>query len=432
MIGTETETDSATTTTSGSQTNAIVTETTLSNATTKAIIPIEQWRRERSTQAVFDTWFQNNTNELRENADKDGPILDFVIAGFPKCGTTAMMTLLSSITPMPGSVDVCTPLKSTVWYAYNLWPKEHTYDNSTEGHHFQFIDTKPLRGSKCPYYVESKNDRRDFARSLSKTKLIVGIRHPVKWFQSFLNMQWYHFGRKSPKPLIDYVDGNHHLLKASTDNHECNKGAKVCSARSRFYLSLAKLGKTALDEDEIALLSSELFQARARLNNDASGTVSSFSQLDNPPTFLKNASLQSVGVPNDVFLFESSQGRDEYFYEDIAGFLGIERSLLPPLNNDTYKSGNGLNSKKATERQDNVEIFNICLPEFDYVRKELMPIAYTLQQWLLKYLIPAARKRDDLVIPGIDTFETIVAETFGSDPCTERPLVRNETDGEYY
>jgi hypothetical protein len=199
---------------------------------------------------------------------------------------------------------------------------------------------------------------------------------------------------------------------------------------------LAKLGKTALDPTEIALLSSELFQARARLNN-ASGTLSSsplsWSQLEKPPEFLKNRSLKSVGVPNDVFLFESSQGRNEYFYEDIAGFLGIERSLLPPLNNDTYKSGNGLNKKSNAKNQDqNVEIFNICLPEFDYVRKELMPIAYTLQQWLLKYLIPAARKRDDLVIPGIDTFERIVAETFGTDPCVEHPLVRNETDGEYY
>jgi hypothetical protein len=137
---------------------------------------------------MYDTWFLKNSDQLKENADEDGPILDFAITGFPKCGTTAMMSLLSSITPMPSDKDICTPLSSIVWYAYHLWPKEHTYDNQTKGHHFQFVDTKPLRGTKCPYYIESKNDRMGFAMSLPKTKLIVGIRHPVKWFQSFLNM----------------------------------------------------------------------------------------------------------------------------------------------------------------------------------------------------------------------------------------------------
>ena len=73
---------------------------------------------------------------------------------------------------------------------------------------------------------------------------------------------------------------------------------------------------------------------------------------------------------------------------------------------------------------------DICLPEYDHVRKELLPISYTLGEWLLKYLIPASHQREDLVIPNVTAFESI-AQGFKADPCEGR-LVRNEADGEYY
>ena len=47
---------------------------------------------------------------------------------------------LGYIAPMP-IADVCTPIHSTVYYAYKNWPKE--FDNATN-------PTKILRGTKCP------------------------------------------------------------------------------------------------------------------------------------------------------------------------------------------------------------------------------------------------------------------------------------------
>ncbi len=196
----------------------------------------------------------------------------------------------------------------------------------------------------------------------------------------------------------------------------------ACVPRSRFHLSLARLGKTPLDQDEIDLLQSESRQSALRLN-DTSAKPREYPFANN---------REKAGVPNEVFIFESSQGKEEYFYQDLAMFLEFDRARLPALDNTIYRSGNGLNSLQRSKMAsaDKGNSVDICLPQFDVIRKELLPISYTLGQWLKKYLIPASHQRNDLTIPNVTAFESIV-ETFARDPCQNR-LVRNDDDGEYY
>ena len=215
--------------------------------------------------------------------------------------------------------------------------------------------------------------------------------------------------------MADFVRTDR-LLETSKDNHKCIKRVNTCVARSRFHLSLARMGKTPLDLNERDLLQSEVYQAKRR-RNDTSTHLKEY-PIGNDP--------QKIGIPNKVFVFESTQGKNEYFYEELAKFVRIDRAQLPEIN---YRSGSGLNSNKKQIEQSEKETFDICLPEFDYVRKELLPIAYTLKEWLLRYLIPASLQRDDLVIPNVTHFAEIV-ESFGRDPCSDR-LVRNENNGEY-
>ena len=258
---------------------------------------LSEWRRKRSAPDVYNGWFANGRGdgELRpRGADRDGPVLDFFVAGFPKCGTTAVSGTLSPVTAMPGGADVCAPVRSTVFYAYRNWPREHGRDADGA--------EKPLRGSKCPYYVES-SDLEDLGRQLPRTRLIVGIRHPVLWFQSFVNQQWYYFskgpGRDANVTLSDYVDDR--LL--STQHRTCaNARTKVCVARSRFHLSLLRLGKTPLGARERDLLRSELMQAQRRRNDT--------SRAFRTPPFPE----QVVGVPNHVFLYESGQGKEVRYH----------------------------------------------------------------------------------------------------------------------
>ena len=116
---------------------------------------------------TFDTWFKTakNRSKLIENADEKGPLLDFVIAGFPKCGTTTMSANLRRVAPMP-SGDFCKGLVDTVRSAYTQFPID--FSKNAE---------KLLRGSKCPLYIGPRLS--DYSIYLPRTKVIIGIRHPV-------------------------------------------------------------------------------------------------------------------------------------------------------------------------------------------------------------------------------------------------------------
>jgi len=190
------------------------------------------------------------------------------------------------------------------------------------------------------------------------------------------------------------------LHKLADKGNKVRKRGDVTVARSEFYASLYKLGKTQLGAAE-----------RDLLNISQSWKVK--------------------GARNDVFLYDSTQGKNEYFYEELARFVGIHRWALPPLTNTTHKTGYGRNGAKWGEKQLKKGIIDICLPEYDFARKLLLPVSHRLGEWLVKYVIPAALERDDLTIPNVTDFAEIVKTTYGKDPCDNR-LIRNETDGEYY
>lgn len=220
---------------------------------------------------------------------------------------------------------------------------------------------------------------------------------------------------------------------------------KVCVARARFHLSLAMLGKTPLSIDEQDLLLSEVKQSKKRMQDNSKSVL---------PFPIPKSPGESIGKPNPVFLFDSSQPKEEYFWQELSEFVRINRTDLPMEGATTgYKTlGMGLNNNEhirtMVQRKDT--LFNICDPKHDFLRQELMPVSYNLHKWLTTYFLPVARdpNRKDVVIPNVDEFERII-ESFKYDPCTNSSysidgksdgesnsrnhgLVRNETDGEYY
>ena len=258
---------------------------------------LQDWRRKRVSKNVYVTFFNIDESELLPKADRVGPILDFAIAGFPKCGTTAMMKVLTTVSTMPIK-DVCTPVKNTIYYSYINWANE--FGNGAHN----FTEGKPLKGSKCPRWLEGP-DLDDFGEKLPKTNLIVGIRHPVLFFQSFTN-QLYH-GNGSD---IDEFVNKKRLENKMSDNHKCKHAQLVCVARSPFHLSLARLGKTLLGPEERDLLSAELYQSQRRFNNTSA-------KLNKFPTPMNNTNTSIFGIPNNIFLFDSSQGKEDTFMKNL-------------------------------------------------------------------------------------------------------------------
>lgn len=194
------------------------------------------------------------------------------------------------------------------------------------------------------------------------------------------------------------------------------KYKKLCVPRARFHLPLARMGKTARGQEEQDLLVSDIKMGKRRRNDT--------SKMQFPIRLDEE-------IRNPVFLYASSQPEEEYFWQELAKFIRIDRKDLPE-SHDYKVRGVGLNTKNETllQLQKSRGMFDICDPQYDFLRKELLPIGFTLQEWLRKYFLPAVRERKDIVIPNIEEFEQIIM-SFQRDPCDNR-LVRNETDGEYY
>ena len=61
-----------------------------SSSTITTTFSLTEWRQQRRSNV--SSFYENSHlgGKLRVNADEKGPILDFVIAGFAKCGTTTL------------------------------------------------------------------------------------------------------------------------------------------------------------------------------------------------------------------------------------------------------------------------------------------------------------------------------------------------------
>jgi len=409
------------------------------------------WIRDRSKH--FERWFQDARNItiitnkgqrkrkieilLKPNADSTlpGPILDFLIVGSAKTGTTTLMDNLAQIAPMPLAKDMCYSPENILSAVYNDWQKKYNVskivvpsfnendddnnnsNNNSGGNNDEHQKQQQisLTGSKCPSLFGLPMLKR-FSKSLPKTKFIIGIRHPITWFQSFWRMQGSHgpYERTQICPCPPHENPiRNNLFKNDTeiydsltrrctiqDQNNNNKtfvvgcknecGYKLfCTARARFHVSLARLGKTLLTQEERQLLAP----------NDIDGGI---------------LGLSSWNVTNDIFVYDQTQLSGNYLWEGLAKFLKV--SKIP-------------NKNKRFSHGKNIIKLDICDPMYDSFRAIMMKSSYEMSLWFEKYFIPVALDptRTDIMIMNPDnTFLTII-QSYKLDPC-ERLIRRPRND----
>ncbi len=326
----------------------------------------------------FYSWYEgNNTSKLKPDADANGTIIDFVIAGFAKCGTTTMEANLGYIAPMPVA-DVCTPVHQTVYYSYKNWVEKYQQNN----------EEKLFRGTKCPAFIQG-GWLRAWSDHVPRAKLIVGIRHPMLWFQSFWNMQ-------AANHLTGNVGNNPYNIMEPCKNKDgrgCRNGCPhsqlLCLNRARFHHSLAMLGKTELSDQEMELLGPDDIDGGKNTPNNK--------------------------VRNPIFLYEQHMLGEDYLWEDLRGYLGVDH----PLKHDKRVSSHGKNPNLY---------LNFCNDTYDDFRAKMMPISYNVSLWLQDYFVPLAKNetRSDVIIPKPDFFTRMV-ESYKLDPCGKLERLKNGT-----
>ena len=285
-------------------------------------------------------------------------LLDFAVVGYAKCGTTTMMDWLSrhSETRVFPYEVFDLSRKKPAEMVRKLYTLEHG-----------------KRGYKSPYDM-FRLHAMDYIRTYwPRTKLIVGIRHPVLWFES-----WYNFrvnaGLTGLPPATKLMDGRCHI--------------ELCTDNANFALSLARLGKTDMTAPEEV-------QMKRRY-----------------PKVLQNANYPRL--ENKIFLFDvgqladTNETRTQAFQADMQEFLGLTEEL-PPLVHKNKKNA----TKHATEDQN----IDICERQYDVLRAKLMESARFASVWIRKYFIES----EDVVVSSKEHFQDILM-TWMHDPCDSKDV----------
>ena len=242
-------------------------------------------------------------------------LLDFAIVAHPKCGTTALLNWIGNHDEVQMHDNEIHSLKSNkpaelVSLMYDLPP----------GSHYK-------RGYKAPNDLRSEDALQAIQTYWPQTKLIVGLRHPVKWMESFYNFRK-RKGRKVP-------------------SDEVMRGLEI-PQQVQFHLNLANLGKTNVTEQESNLLGPDKKRPRLHLRNE-------------------------------VFLYEISQPSDKNetraarFRTDLSDFIGLSIPLDP------------LERKES----DNFHYaIDICDEEYSHLRARLVENGKVAATWIRNYFLP--------------------------------------------
>ena len=241
------------------------------------------------------------------------------------------------------------------------------------------------RGFKCPGHF-SRTTLRQLVALFPNTKIMIGLRHPVRYFESYYNFRARHPQRPSnhnndTAPLV--------LPPAETLVGQCTSTSQgVCTDRAKFHVNLAKLGKTAwLDPAEQKLL------------------------------HLTHAQQHLVVVSNPLFLYDVEQlydtnvTRREQFRRDVQHFLGLS-TPLPPLVPPV-----------PSTRGPKPKALDVCQPQYQQnLRAPLVETGHRASRWILDYLLSDDDGRSkNVTVSNPDYFRAIL-ETWKRDPCDAERL----------
>jgi hypothetical protein len=283
-------------------------------------------------------------------------LLDFAIIGHPKTATTSTLRWLSL------HDEIKMP--------------RHEIHSLTHGKPAEFVSqmyslpagSKYKRGYKAPRDIERTRALDGIAEYFPSCKLVVGLRHPVLWFESFYNF----LARGGEDMPVGSLIGN---CDAAGNNI-------LCTDEARFHLHLNNLGKTnQTSAEEVKLLK--------------------------PPLISETPTTKVQPMRNQVFLYEISQLYDEdetraYTYRrDLGHFIGLKRGLSPiaPAKH------NRKNFKYALD---------ICEDQYRPLRKTLMNIAKPASEWIRSYFMQSP----DVVVSSPEYFDSLLLDWM-EDPCNQ-------------
>jgi len=299
-------------------------------------------------------------------------LLDFAVIGFGKCGTTSMLSWL----------DLHPQLQTYPREVYDLMQ-----DNPAAL--VKKLYSLPVgnvqRGYKSPVDMSLLHTMQYFQRYFYRTKLIVGIRHPVRWFESLYNFR---IQNARMKILDDFPHPNELVGR-------CFARAKnACTYKGEFALFLRHLGKTLHERNATT---NEFVPTLTELN------------MYRAARFRIIPNVQHK-LENPVFLFEMTQlfNDTDRLAEDVASFLNVEVPSNWTIPHKIPGKDHWTEEQQAAKDRRKM---NICGDEFIPLRTELMRQSRVNSLWIRRYLLP------HVAVSSPASFEQILREEWMQDPC---------------
>lgn len=284
-------------------------------------------------------------------------LMDFAIVGYPKTATSTKVRWLAD-------------QEGIQMYDHELYYLKDGQPADMVRKLYALPEGDYKRGYKAPRDIHNLRALLSFATFWPKTKLIVGLRHPVSWFQSFYN---YRVRLNITMPPAETLVGT-----------SCPKGANnVCTEEIRYMDHLSRLGMTdRTDPEELKLLSPILPRHR------------------NVPK-----------LTNPVFLYEISQLHDKnierttQYRSDLQNYLGLDKPLTE------------LQETKEPHHERLPGEIDICEERYKLLREELMQIARNTSVWIRQYFL----KAPNVYVSQPEYFSQIL-ETWMDDPCDKQSV----------
>jgi len=298
--------------------------------------------------------------------------LDFFVAGFPKCGTTTMLFLFDAHNETDVSpTEKCVVLNAQVSDTVAINRLDDAIGELS-------TDPRKKIGIKCPSGIKNARSLERLQAHSPGTKLVIGVRHPVLFLQSYYNYrvtEIYDNNSTESIPPLESLVGKKDWKGVSTD-------------MAPFDLYLKQLGKTNMTTDQLSEF------------------------VGRPHMAVRPNSFK-------IFLYSLDQMKDKDekrtlgLRKDLQKFLDLKQPL-PPFGHENLNNFVGNKGHKET--------VDICEPRYDDVRKLLVEQGRIMEQWIRKDFIMSP----DVVVANEKHFADTV-RTWGTDPCRKDDAVSEKS-----
>lgn len=285
--------------------------------------------------------------------------LDFLLAGFAKAGTTSLLHLFDKhdeTTVAP--TEIC-----------HFQTEAEISKLMSQVNHLPVKSVSSKRGIKCPTTIWNTRGLERLVSMNPNLKIVVGVRHPIHWFQSYYNYritEMYDRNDVTIPPPPTSLTGSKHWKGVYTDG-------------ARFELGLMQLGLIDLESKDLQKLA--------------------------------KSGRRVLGFrPSQVFLYaidqleDTNEARSRQFRRELQKFLGLETPLEQiPKSNINHFVGE---SKHP-------ETIDICDHKYKSLRSILTKNGLESLHWIKSKFA----HHKDVTVGGVEHFIQIIDE-WKNDPCS--------------